>query len=50
MSKVKLTTLVESDPKAPFLIATTPNCKGGRNAISGIAPLYPRSVLYNAEC
>ena len=26
--KVKLTTLVEGDPKAPFSIAATPKCKG----------------------
>ena len=27
---VKLATLVEGDPKAPFSIATTPRCRGGR--------------------
>ena len=26
--KVKLTTLVAGDPKAPFSIATTPKCRG----------------------
>ena len=25
---IKLTTLVEGDPKAPFSIATTPRCRG----------------------
>ena len=39
--KVKLATLVEGDPKAPFSIATTPRCRGGRNSIPWIAPLYP---------
>ena len=28
--KVKLVTIVKGDPKAPFLIATTPRCRGGR--------------------
>ena len=27
--KVKLATVVEGDPKAPFSIATTPWCRGG---------------------
>ena len=31
--KAKLATLVEGDPKAPFLIATTPRCKGGHYSI-----------------
>ena len=29
-----LATVVEGDPKAPFLIATTPRCKGWRFSIS----------------
>ena len=41
VSKVKLATIVESDPKAPFSIATTPRCRGGRYSIPWIAPLYP---------
>ena len=80
--KVKLATIVEGDPKAPFSIATTPRCRGGHYSIpiysywnklatliegdlnrastprcSGgcysilwIAPLYPWSILYTAEC
>ena len=28
-SKIKLSSLLEGDPKAPFSIATTPRCKGG---------------------
>ena len=39
--KVKLATIVEGDPKAPFSIATTPRCRGGRYSIPWIAPLYP---------
>ena len=39
--KVKLATLVEGDPKAPFSIATTPRCRRGRNSMPWIAPLYP---------
>ena len=33
--------LVEGDPKAPFSIATTPRCRGGRYSIPRIARLYP---------
>ena len=40
-SKVKLATLVEGDLKAPFSIATTPKCRGGRYSFPWIAPLYP---------
>ena len=39
--KVKLATIVKGDPKAPFSIATTPRCRGGRYSIPRIAPLYP---------
>ena len=28
-------------PEAPFLIATTPRCRGGRYSFLWIAPLYP---------
>ena len=45
--KVKLATIVEGDPKAPFSIATTPRCWGGRYSIPRIAPLYPWTVPYN---
>ena len=48
--KVKLATLVKGDPKAPFSIATTPSCRGGRYSFPWIAPLYPWYVTYNAEC
>ena len=41
VSKVRLATIVEGDPKAPFSIATTPRCRGGRYSIPRIAPLYP---------
>ena len=39
--RTKLVTVVEGDPKAPFSIATTPRCRGGRYSIPWIAPLYP---------
>ena len=41
VSKVKLATIVEGDQKAPFSIATTPRCRGGRYSSPWIAPLYP---------
>ena len=47
--KVKLATLVKSDPKAPFSIDTTSRCRGGYYSIPWIAPLYPWSLPYNAE-
>ena len=49
-SKVKLATIVEGDPKAPFSFATTPRCRGGRYSFPWISLLYPLSVPYNAEC
>ena len=48
--KVKLATIVEDDPKAPFSLATTLGWRRGRYSIPWIAPLYPWSVPYNAEC
>ena len=48
--KVKLATVVEGDPKAPFLVATTLRCWGGRYSFSWIAPLYSGYVPYIAEC
>ena len=38
---IKLATLVEVDPKAPFSIATTPRYRGGRYSFPWIVPLYP---------
>ena len=49
-SMYKLATSVEDDPKSLFSIATTPNCRTGRNSFPWIAPLYPWSLPYNAEC
>ena len=49
-SKVKLVILVKGDPKAPFSIATIPMCRGGCYSIPWIAPLYPLSLPYSAEC
>ena len=36
----KLTTVVKVYLKAPFSIATTLRCRGGRNSFPWIAPLY----------
>ena len=44
-----MATLVEGNPMIGFSIATTPRCKGGRNSIPWIVPLYPRSLPYNDE-
>ena len=35
-SKVKLATIVEGNPKAPFSIATTTMCRGGRYSFPGL--------------
>ena len=48
--KLKLAALVEGDPKAPFSIATTPRYRRGLYFFPWIAPLYPWSLPYNAEC
>ena len=48
--KSKLATVVEGDQKAPFSIATTPRCWGGRYSFPWIAPFYPWYVHYIAEC
>ena len=42
-------TSVKGDPKAPFSIATTPRCRGGRYSFPRIAPLYLWYVPYNTE-
>ena len=49
-SRVKLATIVEGDPKAPFSIATTPRCRRGRYTFPWIAPLYPWYISYIAQC
>ena len=38
---LKLMTVVEGDPKATFLIATTPRCRGGYYSFPRIDPFYP---------
>ena len=40
MNMLKLATLVEGDPKAPFSIAITPRCREGHYSFPWIAPLY----------
>ena len=47
--KVKLVTLVVGDQKAPFLIATTPRCWGGRYSIPWIALLYPYLIMLSVK-
>ena len=50
-SKVsKVGDLSQGWPKAPFLIDTTPRCWGGHYTFPWIAPLYPWSLPYIAEC
>ena len=41
---------VEGDPKAPFSIATTPRCRGGRYSFPGWLYFTLDPHLYNAEC
>ena len=41
ISKLRLATLVEGDPKTPYSIATTSMCRGGCYSSPWIAPLYP---------
>ena len=50
ISKVRLVTVVEDDPKAPFSIATTPRCREESYSFPWIAPLYLWSLPYIAEC
>ena len=47
--KVKLVTVVEGDPKAPFSIATTPRGRWGHFSFPWTTPLYSWSVPYSAE-
>ena len=49
-NKKLLVTLVEDEPKALFQIATILRCRGGYYSILWMAPLYPWSWPYNAEC
>ena len=47
ISKVKLVTIVEGDPKAPFLIATTSRCRGVATPFPGLLhfTLDPYSIV-----
>ena len=47
---VKLATVVEEDPKAPFSIATPLRYRERYFSFPWIAPLYSWSIPYNAEC
>ena len=44
-NKINLVILVEGDPRAPFSIAITPGCRGGRYSIPRIASPYPHIVM-----
>ena len=46
---IKLANLVEGDPKAPFSIATTLRCRGGRYSFPWIAPLYPYIIMLSVK-
>ena len=50
-AKVKLVTLLEGYPKAPFPIATTPRCREGRYYIPWNGPLFlePYHIMLNAK-
>ena len=50
IKKSKLATVVESDLKAPFSIATKLRCRGEHYSILWIASLSPWYVPYNDEC
>ena len=49
--KVKLATIVEGNPKAPFSIATTPMCRGGRYSFPGLLyfTLDPYLIMLSAK-
>ena len=47
--KVKLATIVEGDPNAPFSIAATPRCRGGRYFFPWIAQLYPYFIMLSVK-
>ena len=50
-NKVKLATIVEGNPKAPFSIATTPMCRGGRYSFPGLLnfTLDPYLIMLSAK-
>ena len=50
MINKKLVTIVEGDPKAPFLIATTPRCRGRALLYSRDCSTLPMILPYNTEC
>ena len=49
--KVKLATIVEGNPKAPFSISTTPMCRGGRYSFPGLLyfTLDPYLIMLSAK-
>ena len=49
-NKSKVGDCSQERPEGYFSIATTPRCREGHYSFPWIAPLYPRSIPYNAEC
>ena len=49
VSKVKLATVVEGNPKAPFSIATTPRCRGGHYSFPWITPLDTYLIMLSVK-
>ena len=51
IKKVKFATIVEGNPKAPFSIATTPMCRGGRYSFPGLLyfTLDPYLIMLSAK-
>ena len=49
--KVKLATIVKGNPKAPFSVATTPMCRGGRYSFPGLLyfTLDPYLIMLSAK-
>ena len=47
---IKLATVVEGDPNAPFSIAITLRCRGVCYYFPWIAFLYPWSIPYSVKC
>ncbi len=46
---IKLVTIVEGDPKAPFSIATTPRCSGGWYSFPWIALFDPYLIMLSVK-
>ena len=47
--KVKLATVVNIDPKAPFSIATTSRCRAGYYTFPSVVPLDTYLIMLNIK-